>query len=100
MPGGVHGNHNAVSRWLVVAFCGLDSCLPRALACRPPGVLIMESLEHAQKRGATILAEYLGGEPAAGLSVGWAAHVKCRCSSGYASCACNPTGDRVVLCCS
>lgn len=25
------------------------------------GVLIMESLEHAQKRGATILAEYLGG---------------------------------------
>ncbi|EFN51756.1 hypothetical protein CHLNCDRAFT_27559 [Chlorella variabilis] len=25
------------------------------------GVLIMESLEHAQKRGATIIAEYLGG---------------------------------------
>lgn len=25
------------------------------------GVLVMESLEHAQKRGATILAEYLGG---------------------------------------
>lgn len=26
-----------------------------------PGVLIMESLEHAQKRGANIICEYLGG---------------------------------------
>lgn len=25
------------------------------------GVLVMESLEHAQKRGANILCEYLGG---------------------------------------
>eukprot|EP00957_Ditylum_brightwellii_P197751 15065487-Ditylum_brightwellii.AAC.1 len=25
------------------------------------GVLVMESLEHAQKRGANIIAEYLGG---------------------------------------
>ena len=36
------------------------------LPCCSPGVLIMESLEHAQKRGATILAEYLGGKQLAG----------------------------------
>ena len=39
--------------------------LPRC-ACCPAGVLIMESLEHAQKRGATIIAEYLGGECCSG----------------------------------
>lgn len=31
------------------------------------GVLIMESLEHAQKRGANIICEYLGGELGHGL---------------------------------
>ena len=36
--------------------------LPRPPPPPPAGVLIMESLEHAQARGATIIAEYLGGE--------------------------------------
>lgn len=38
---------------------------PGAVLCPPfptSGVLIMESLEHAQKRGANIICEYLGGE--------------------------------------
>lgn len=48
--------------------CMLHNALPQEAqpcpCCRLlglAGVLIMESLEHATKRGATILAEYLGG---------------------------------------
>lgn len=35
---------------------------PACRGCSTAGVLVMESLEHAQKRGATIIAEYLGGK--------------------------------------